>query len=126
MDSAMPLILINLDVASTSARTGGFGRSQPMNDKIKAVLVGCGSISGSWIRPAKNIPELELVGLVDIVEEQARKRAVKFDLPHAAIGTDLAAMLAVTRPDVVFDCTVPEAHMNVTLQALAHGCHVLG
>src|SRR5690349_17235051 len=97
-----------------------------MNNPVRAVLVGCGSISGSWIRPAKNMPELEIVGLVDIVEEQARKRVVKFDLPNAAVGTDLGEMLAATRPDVVFDCTVPAAHEAVTLQALAAGCHVLG
>jgi predicted dehydrogenase len=26
----------------------------------------------------------------------------------------------------VFDCTIPEAHVDVTLTALQHGCHVLG
>jgi len=26
----------------------------------------------------------------------------------------------------VFDCTIPEAHFDVTLTALRHGCHVLG
>jgi predicted dehydrogenase len=35
-------------------------------------------------------------------------------------------MLNATRPDVVFNCTVPEAHTPVALTALAHGCHVLG
>lgn len=35
-------------------------------------------------------------------------------------------MLAQTRPVIVFDCAVPEAHLPVTLTALAHGCHVLG
>jgi predicted dehydrogenase len=35
-------------------------------------------------------------------------------------------MLEQVSPDVVFDCTVPEAHINVTLEALEHGCHVMG
>jgi predicted dehydrogenase len=35
-------------------------------------------------------------------------------------------VLAKTKPDIVFDCTVPEAHVNVTLMALAQGCHVMG
>jgi predicted dehydrogenase len=42
------------------------------------------------------------------------------------IGTDLGAVLEETSPDIVFDCTVPEAHFQVTLEALKHGCHVLG
>jgi predicted dehydrogenase len=41
------------------------------------------------------------------------------------IGDDLEAMLAQTQPDVVFNCTIPEAHASVTLTALARGCHVL-
>ena len=35
-------------------------------------------------------------------------------------------MLAETKPDLVFDCSVPQAHPEVTLTALANGCHVLG
>lgn len=35
-------------------------------------------------------------------------------------------MLDRTRPDAVFDCTVPTAHRNVTLEALRRGIHVLG
>jgi predicted dehydrogenase len=63
---------------------------------------------------------------VDIVEEAARQRAQEFDLSTAAIGSDLDAMLAQTRPDIVFNCTIPEAHVDVTLTALDRGCHVLG
>jgi len=42
------------------------------------------------------------------------------------IGTDLTSVLKRTRPDALFNCTVPEAHLPVTLTALEHGCHVLG
>jgi predicted dehydrogenase len=97
-----------------------------MEGKIKAVLVGCGGMSGRWLQVAKGIPGLEIAGLVDIREEAARKRAADFGLQDAAIGTDLTDMLGKISPDVVFDCTVPEAHAQVTLEALGHGCHVLG
>jgi predicted dehydrogenase len=63
---------------------------------------------------------------VDINEEAARARAEQYGWRDAAISTDLAQALDAARPDVVFDCTVPEAHVEVTLAALAHGCHVLG
>lgn len=97
-----------------------------MEKTLKVVIVGCGSISGAWLKPASEIPGLEIVGLVDLVEDLARQRAAEFGLHQAMVGSDLAAMLDAVRPDIVFDCTVPEAHATVTLEALQRGCHVLG
>jgi len=95
------------------------------SNAMRALLVGCGGISRTWLEALRGIPEIELVGLVDLIEAQARSRAAEFglDLP---LGTDLSEMLRRTAPDVVFDCTVPEAHYGVTLTALELGCHVLG
>ena len=97
-----------------------------MPRKWKAVLVGCGSMSQTWLTALRDLDNVEIVGLVDRVEEAAQTRAAQFGLPAATIGTDLAAVLDRTAPDMVFDVTVPEAHAGVTLTALAHGCHVLG
>jgi len=97
-----------------------------MTTQLTAVLAGCGGISGAWLKPAKDIPELKIVGLVDLIEDNARKRAQEFDLPQAVIGADLDRVLDATHPDIVFDCTVPEAHLPTTLTALSRGCHVLG
>src|SRR5574338_401275 len=97
-----------------------------MQTPIRAVLAGCGGISAAWLGPAKDMPGLQIVGLVDLVEETARRRAEEFALHDVEIDANLARMLDRTCPDVVFDCTVPPAHVDVTLEALAHGCHVLG
>jgi len=70
--------------------------------------------------------DVEIVGLVDIAHEKARQVADEFGLREAVLGSDLEKVLKATHPDAVFDCTVPEAHKEVTLTALAHGCHVLG
>ena len=96
-----------------------------MNQKIKVVLVGCGNVSGSWLKPAAQHPGIEIAGLVDLNETAARKRAAEFGLGGAEIGTDLEAMLDRTGPDAVFDCTVPEARWTVVSAALRRGCHVL-
>jgi predicted dehydrogenase len=93
---------------------------------LKVVLAGCGGISGVWLEAAKGIPAVEMVGLVDIRESAARQRKEQFGLVNAATGTDLRAMLKTVRPDVVFDCSVPAAHLSVTLEALRAACHVLG
>lgn len=97
-----------------------------MPQKINAVLVGCGGISQAWLSAARDMRDLAIVGLVDLVEEAARARAEQFGLHDVVIGSDLKRVLDQAAPDVVFDCTIPEAHLNVTLTALAHGCHVLG
>jgi predicted dehydrogenase len=97
-----------------------------MSQPLRAVLAGCGGISQAWLKPIKAIEDLEIVGLVDLVEENARKRAEQFELGNVEISTELPVLLDRTRPDIVFDCTVPEAHVDVTLEALTRGCHVLG
>jgi len=97
-----------------------------MAGKLRVVHVGCGGISRSWFQAATANPAVELVGIVDLREEAARKRAEEFKLPGAAVGTNLKAMLKKLQPDIVFDCTVPEAHVKVVTTALRHGCHVLG
>jgi len=97
-----------------------------MADKVRAVMVGCGGISGTWLEAAKAVDDLEIVGLIDINEDSAKARKEQFGLASAATGTDLAAMLDAVKPDAVFDCTVPDAHVGVTLTALGRGCHVLG
>jgi predicted dehydrogenase len=94
--------------------------------KSKVVLVGCGAMSGAWLSASKNIPELEVVALVDLYEAAARARASEFGLHDALIGTNLATVLEATQAEIVFDCTVPEAHHDNALLAFRHGAHVLG
>ena len=96
-----------------------------MTRPLRVLLVGCGGISRAWLEPLTQMNQLELIGLVDLVEANARERAAEFGL-DVPTGTNLGAMLASTRPDLVFDCTVPEAHYGVTLAALGAGCHVFG
>jgi predicted dehydrogenase len=96
-----------------------------MSEKLRAVLVGCGNMSNGWLKPAVARDDLEVVGLVDIREEAAREMANQYGL-DVALGTDLDSVLKKTAADVIFDCTVPEAHTQVTLTALENGCHVLG
>ena len=93
---------------------------------LSAVLVGCGAICRRWLQTAAEIRGLRIVGLVDLDLAAAEQRREDFGLKDAAVGTDLRAMLRQVEPDVVFDCTVPEAHVKVTLEALRHGRHVLG
>ncbi len=96
------------------------------SEKISCILVGCGGISKTWLTPLMDMPDADIAALVDLQHNQAVQRQREFGLEHAYVTTSLADAIERTSPDVVFDCTVPEAHVNITLTALSKGCHVLG
>ncbi|NJN82698.1 MAG: Gfo/Idh/MocA family oxidoreductase [Caldilineaceae bacterium] len=97
-----------------------------MNPPFRVLLAGCGGISRAWLSYAATHPDLDFVALVDLLPENARTRQTEYDLDDALIETDLAHALATSAPDIVFNCTIPEAHTEVTLTSLQAGCHVLG
>lgn len=90
---------------------------------MRVVLVGCGSISDVWLKPLKALETLESVALVDLDKSVAQAQADKYDL-DVLVSDDLDSVLAETSPDLVFNCTVPAAHFEVTSKALKADCHV--
>ena len=96
---------------------------------LRAVLAGCGAMSRGWLKAIAETEGLagrtEIVGLVDVNPEAAKKLAADFGLSQAAIGSDLASVLAELRPDLVFDVAIPAARASIVETALRHGCHVL-
>jgi predicted dehydrogenase len=94
-----------------------------MSSQNKAIMVGCGAMSAEWIRSAKEL-EVEIVALVDLNLEAARKRAQEFEVRSPVFSTLQEAIDAVSA-SIVFDCTIPAAHMEVGLKALENGFHLL-
>ncbi|MCG5480354.1 Gfo/Idh/MocA family protein [Sinorhizobium alkalisoli] len=96
---------------------------------LRAVLCGCGAMAKGWVRAIAADPGLQtairIVGLVDVNLDAARKFAGEFSLRDVVIGSDLEAVLAQTRPDILFDIVVPSARLEVVAVGLQHGCHVL-
>ncbi|MBV8814888.1 MAG: Gfo/Idh/MocA family oxidoreductase [Verrucomicrobia bacterium] len=89
----------------------------------RAVLVGCGAMSGEWLRSAAALG-IEIVALVDIEEKNAKARAQEFSLT-GPIFTDFKDAIRDTPADMLFDCTIPAAHKEVSSAALQAGLHVL-
>jgi len=96
-----------------------------MSTVLKIVVVGCGGISNNWFKTAQETADASIVGVVDLFEASAQKKKEEHGLADAKVGTDVDAMLRDVRPDIVFDCTVPEARAIVVRAALRNGCHVL-
>ncbi len=93
--------------------------------KWRAVLAGCGGMSRAWVEAAGAIPGLDLVGLVDVRQEAAENLAAERKLTKALIGTDLDTVLAQSGANILFVCSIPEAHLPNILTGLRRGCHVL-
>ncbi|MFP4385025.1 MAG: Gfo/Idh/MocA family protein [Spirochaetia bacterium] len=92
----------------------------------KAVLTGCGGISGAWFGALKQFDDVEIVGLVDLNPEAITNTREKHGLTPKAEGDNLSKVIEKSGADLVFDCTVPEAHKSVTLTALSAGCDIMG
>ena len=97
-----------------------------MKTKLRALLAGCGGMSREWLTALQNFTDqVELVGLIDLREEAAIARAKEFALDAIWTGSSLEEALRVTRPDILFNITTPEAHVPTCTAALHAGCHVL-
>jgi predicted dehydrogenase len=88
----------------------------------KAAVIGVGAMGRNHARVYDEMPDVELVGVVDphpeTVQEVARLR-------HVAAHTDFRAMLEQVQPDIVSVVVPTSLHYQVVLDALAAGCHVL-
>ncbi len=65
-----------------------------MAKKVRALLAGCGGISGAWLGTDAVKRRVEIVALVDMRREAAQKRREEFGLESAIVSTDLARRFA--------------------------------
>ncbi|MGW7279161.1 Gfo/Idh/MocA family protein [Streptomyces sp. NPDC054844] len=107
-------------------RPPSFRTLPPGSGPLRVLVVGAGGMARLWLRAILASPDTELAGVVDLVPAAAETLVRRAGVPGVPTGRDLAALVAATRPDAVVDVTVPEAHLPVTLQALALGLPVLG
>jgi predicted dehydrogenase len=94
-----------------------------MRREFAAIMVGCGAMSAEWIRSAQEIG-IQISALVDLNLELARARATEFQL-EADLFDNLDDAIRKVRPQMLFDCTIPAAHFEVSSKGLMNGLHVL-
>ncbi|MEU6728780.1 Gfo/Idh/MocA family oxidoreductase [Nonomuraea wenchangensis] len=92
---------------------------------LRAVIAGAGFIGGQWAPELLAHPGVELVGWTDVAPERARAAAHALGLDDLPTGASLTSLLDGEEPDFVVNCTVPQAHHEVTVTALRHGVSVL-
>lgn len=92
--------------------------------RLRAAVVGAGGIAQAAHLPAAtaHADVLSVVAVVDVDRERARAVARNWRIP--AVYTEVDAMLAAERPDLVFVCTPPAAHRTAVISCLDAGAWV--
>ncbi len=84
-------------------------------------LVGAGYVSEFHIKALKRLPNVRIVGITDLDGARARATAQRFGITsHPSLK-----VMAAEGLDVVHVLTPPDNHVDVALEALSLGCHVL-
>ncbi len=85
---------------------------------MRVGLVGCGYISGRYLRNAALFPEFEVVACADMAPERAAERAAEYGV--SAVRS-VAELLADPEIEVVLNLTTPDAHASIAQAALDAG-----
>ncbi|MFC3688562.1 Gfo/Idh/MocA family protein [Aquipuribacter hungaricus] len=88
---------------------------------MRVGVVGCGAILPQYLQTFAGLTSVQLVAVADL--EPARAEAVTADLRGVRALT-VDDLLADDEVDVVLNLTVPAAHAEVSLRAMAAGKHV--
>jgi predicted dehydrogenase len=88
---------------------------------VRVGVIGAGVISTEYLRNLTALPDLDVRAVGDLDTERARAQAAAFGV---ARGGPVAEVLAADDVEVVVNLTVPQAHVDVALQAIAAGKHV--
>lgn len=86
----------------------------------RAGLIGCGNISGAYLRNKDAFSHLRVVKCASRRDESARATAEQFGLQ--AVSVD--ALLRDPEIDIILNLTTPDAHAEINLRALEAGKHV--
>ncbi|MBQ2809738.1 MAG: Gfo/Idh/MocA family oxidoreductase [Clostridia bacterium] len=94
--------------------------------KLKVAIIGTGWIADAHINKYKEMSDVEVVALADLVPGKAEKFAEKWDITGARCYLSHKELLdAETELDAVSICTYNRTHAECTIYALNKGVNVL-
>ncbi len=89
---------------------------------LRVAVIGCGDIASVHFEAILANRDAELVAVCDVDADLSARTAAQFG---CAAHTDLSALLATARPDVVHICTPHYLHAPMAIQCLQSDVHVL-
>ncbi len=91
-----------------------------MVDRVGIGFIGCGNISAAYLKAARGFPMLDVRGVADLNKAAAEARAAEFGLKAMSVEE----LLADPSVEIVVNLTIPKAHVEVGVRAVAAGKHV--
>lgn len=88
-------------------------------EKVGIGIIGCGNISGAYLKAMASFPILDIRGVADLNRALADAKAAEFNVP----GKNIDELFADPKVEIIVNLTVPKAHVAVGLQALDAGKH---
>lgn len=88
---------------------------------VRVGVIGAGVISTEYLRNLTALPDLDVRAVGDLDEERAHAQATAFGVPRSG---PVGEVLADDAIELVVNLTVPQAHVDVALQAISAGKHV--
>ena len=89
--------------------------------RVKIGLIGCGNISGQYLKYCRQFDILEVDACSDLDMSKAKARAEEYGVPRVLTVEQL---LADPEIELVVNLTVPAVHAEVSMRAIEHGKHV--
>ncbi len=91
-----------------------------MPNSLRVGVIGAGNISATYLKNIPTFPELQAVAVADMDMARAEARAREYGIEARPVD----ALLAANDIDLVVNLTVPAAHADISLRAIASGKHV--
>ena len=88
--------------------------------KVGIGIIGLGNISAAYLKAAKDFPVLDIRAVADLNPAAAEARAAEFGLKAVTIDE----IFADPEIEIILNLTIPKAHVEVGLRAIAAGKHV--
>ncbi len=108
-------------LAGAALATGALAAPAPAR-RIRIGVIGCGSVSNSYLPVLTKSPFVEVVSLCDIKPARARQQAERFKIAQHYPHID--AMLAGAPFDLLVDLTDMQEHEKINRRGLEAGKHV--
>jgi predicted dehydrogenase len=96
--------------------------AQPAGRRVRTGIIGCGSVSNSYLPVLTTSPFVEVVSVCDIKPERARRQAERFKIAHHY--PRIEEQLAGEPFEFLVDLTDMQQHEGLNRRALQAGKHV--
>ncbi len=90
--------------------------------RIRVGVIGCGSVSGSYLPHLTKSPHVTLVSACDILPDRAQAQGDRFNIPNRY--PHISKMLAGAEFDLLVNLTDMQEHEHLNAEALSAGKHV--